>query len=198
MCPKDDWQNLALLTGANSGGKTTLLETLSFVVILAHMGLPVPASSAIVGKVESLHVLAKAGGTQSAGALEQTLEQLARVVSDPSPKFIFADELEAITEPGAGAKIIAGMLLAAERQSHTTTVLVTHLAPAIIEATRRDDLRVDGIEARGLDDQLELVVDRNPRRNYLAKSTPELILRRLHQRNSGLIEQLFGDILDSF
>ena len=195
---KDDRQNLALLTGANSGGKTTLLETLSFVVILAHMGLPVPASSATVGKVESLHVLAKAGGTQSAGALEQTLEQLARVVSDPSPKFIFADELEAITEPGAGAKIIAGMLLAAERQSHTTTVLVTHLAPAIIEATCRDDLRVDGIEARGLDEQLELVVDRNPRRNYLAKSTPELILRRLHQRNSGLIEQLFGDILDSF
>jgi DNA mismatch repair protein MutS2 len=195
---KDDRQNLALLTGANSGGKTTLLETLSFVVILAHMGLPVPASSATVGKVDSLHVLAKAGGTQSAGALEQTLEQLARVVSDPAPKFIFADELEAITEPGAGAKIIAGMLLAAERQTHTTTVLVTHLAPAIIEATSRDDLRVDGIEARGLDDQLELVVDRNPRRNYLAKSTPELILRRLHQRNSGLIEQLFGDILDSF
>ena len=194
----DDQQNLALLTGANSGGKTTLLETLSFIVILAHMGLPVPASSAKVGRVESLHVLAKSGGTQSAGALEQTLEQLARVVSDQSPKFIFADELEAITEPGAGAKIIAGMLMAAERQENTTTVLVTHLAPAILEATGRDDLRVDGIEARGLDDRLELIVDRNPRRNYLAQSTPELILRRLHQRNEGKIETLFEQILSSF
>jgi DNA mismatch repair protein MutS2 len=196
--PKGDQQNLALLTGANSGGKTTLLETLSFVVILAHMGLPVPAKSAIVARVESLHVLAKAGGTQSAGALEQTLEQLARVVSDEAPKIIFADELEAITEPGAGAKIIAGMLLAAEQQENTTTVLVTHLAPAILQATGRHDLRVDGIEARGLDEHLELVVDRNPRRNYLAQSTPELILRRLHQRNSGAIEALFGRILNSF
>ncbi len=195
---ESDQQNLALLTGANSGGKTTLLQTLSFVVILAHMGLPVPAKKAIVGRVESLHVLAKAGGTQSAGALEQTLEQLARVVSDETPKFIFADELEAITEPGAGAKIIAGMLLAAEQQVNTTTVLVTHLAPAILQATGRNDLRVDGIEARGLDEHLELVVDRNPRRNYLAQSTPELILRRLHQRNSGAIEALFGRILNSF
>ena len=88
--------------------------------------------------------------------------------------------------------------MAAERQENTTTVLVTHLAPAILEATGRDDLRVDGIEARGLDDRLELIVDRNPRRNYLAQSTPELILRRLHQRNEGKIETLFEQILSSF
>ena len=62
------------------------------------MGLPVPAKSAKVGRIESLHVLAKAGGTQSAGALEQTLLQLAEVVSNDNSKLILADELEAITE----------------------------------------------------------------------------------------------------
>ena len=65
------------------------------------MGLPVPASHAVVGQVEALHILAKAGGTQSAGALEQTLVELATVVSDPTPKLILADVLEAITDPGA-------------------------------------------------------------------------------------------------
>ena len=75
---KDDRQSIALLTGANSGGKTTMLELLAHCIILAHMGLPVPAKSAKVGRIESLHVLAKAGGTQSAGALEQTLLQLAQ------------------------------------------------------------------------------------------------------------------------
>ena len=196
--PKDDQQQLALLTGANSGGKTTLLELLAHTCILAHMGLPVPAKQACVGKVDALHILAKAGGTQSAGALEQTLVDLATVVSDPTPKLILADELEAITEPGAGARIIAGMLLAARAQKDTTMMLVTHLAPAIIEASDVDDFRVDGIEARGLDAELELIVDRTPIRNHLARSTPELIVKRLVERSNGHAKALFGDILKMF
>jgi len=196
--PKSDQQQLALLTGANSGGKTTLLELLAHTCILAHMGLPVPAKQACVGKVEALHILAKAGGTQSAGALEQTLVDLATVVSDPTPKLILADELEAITEPGAGARIIAGMLLAARAQKDTTMMLVTHLAPAIIEASNVDDFRVDGIEARGLDADLELIVDRTPIRNHLARSTPELIVKRLVEKSSGHAKKLFGDILTMF
>jgi DNA mismatch repair protein MutS2 len=195
---KEDQQSLALLTGVNSGGKTTLLELLAHTCILAHMGLPVPADSARVGQVDALHILAKAGGTQSAGALEQTLVELANVVSDPTPKLILADELEAITEPGAGARIIAGMLLAAEAQDDTTMMLVTHLAPAIIKATGRDDLRVDGIEATGLDANLELMVDRTPKRNHLARSTPELIVKRLVERSEGHAQTLFRDILMMF
>ena len=195
---KEDQQSLALLTGANSGGKTTLLECLAYACILGHMGLPVPAKSARIGKVEALHILAKAGGTQSAGALEQTLVELATVVSDPTPKLILADELEAITEPGAGARIIAGMLLAAEAQSDTTMLLVTHLAPAILAATGRDDLRVDGIEASGLGADLELLVDRTPKRNHLARSTPELIVKRLVEKSTGEAKALFGDILQMF
>jgi hypothetical protein len=39
--PRD--HQVALLTGANSGGKTTLLETLAQIAILAHLGLPVNA-----------------------------------------------------------------------------------------------------------------------------------------------------------
>ena len=196
--PKSDQQQLALLTGANSGGKTTLLELLAHTCILAHMGLPVPAKQACVGKVEALHILAKAGGTQSAGALEQTLVDLATVVSDPTPKLILADELEAITEPGAGARIIAGMLLAARAQKDTTMMLVTHLAPAIIEASNVDDFRVDGIEARGLDADLELIVDRTPIRNHLARSTPELIVKRLVEKSNDHAKKLFGDILTMF
>ena len=195
---KQDQQSLALLTGANSGGKTTLLELLAHTCILAHMGLPVPADRAKVGGVESLHILAKAGGTQSAGALEQTLVELADVVSDPTPKLILADELEAITEPGAGARIIAGMLLAARSQPDTCMMLVTHLAPAIIEASECQELRVDGIEASGLDSELELIVDRTPKRNHLARSTPELIVKRLVERSNGHAKALFGDILKMF
>jgi dsDNA-specific endonuclease/ATPase MutS2 len=77
-------------------------------------------------------------------------------------------------------------------------MLVTHLAPAILEATGRDDLRVDGIEAKGLDADLELMVDRTPKRNHLARSTPELIVKRLVERSDGHAKVLFGDILTMF
>ena len=193
----EDRQSIALLTGANSGGKTTMLELLAHCTILAHMGLPVPAKSAKVGRIESLHVLAKAGGTQSAGALEQTLLQLAEVVSNDNSKLILADELEAITEPGAGARIIAGMLEAAESHAGTCMLLVTHLAPSIIEAAGKE-MRTDGIEARGLDENLELIVDRTPRRNHLARSTPELIVRRLVERSQGDARNVFNSILGRF
>jgi DNA mismatch repair protein MutS2 len=193
----EDRQSIALLTGANSGGKTTMLELLAHCTILAHMGLPVPAKSAKVGRIESLHVLAKAGGTQSAGALEQTLLQLAEVVSNDNSKLILADELEAITEPGAGARIIAGMLEAAESHSGTCMLLVTHLAPSIIEAAGKK-MRTDGIEARGLDENLELIVDRTPIRNHLARSTPELIVRRLVERSQGDAKNVFNSILERF
>ena len=90
------------------------------------------------------------------------------------------------------------MLLAARAQKDTTMMLVTHLAPAIIEASNVDDFRVDGIEARGLDADLELIVDRTPIRNHLAKSTPELIVKRLVERSDGHAKSLFSDILKMF
>lgn len=198
VAPSGDRQPIALLTGANSGGKTTLLELVAHITLLAHMGLPVPAKNAFVGRIESLHVLAKSGGTQSAGALETTLVELAQVVCNDTPKLILADELEAITEPGAGARIIAGMLRAAQQQTKTTMVLVTHLAPAILEAYGGSGLRVDGIEANGLDEHLELIVDRTPKRNCLARSTPELIVRRLVERSNGSAKDVFTDILSLF
>ena len=142
--------------------------------------------------------LQKQVGHRAREPLEQTLVELATVVSDPTPKLILADELEAITEPGAGARIIAGMLLAAEAQRDTTMMLVTHLAPAILEATQRDDLRVDGIEASGLGADLELMVDRTPKRNHLARSTPELIVKRLVEKSEGHAKALFADILEMF
>ena len=59
-------------------------------------------------------------------------------------------------------------------------------------------LRIDGIEAKGLDEHLELIVDRTPQRNCLARSTPELIVRRLVERSSGDAKAVFGDILSLF
>jgi len=48
--PPPSGDRVSVLTGANSGGKTTLLETLCAVALLTSMGLPVPAAAAESGR----------------------------------------------------------------------------------------------------------------------------------------------------
>jgi len=197
VSPREDRDRIALLSGANSGGKTTLLETLGSVILLAHSGLPVPASHACVGLLDELHILAKVSGTQSAGALERTLKKLAEVLVSNNRKVILADELEAITEPGSASLILGGLLSASSENKDTNVLLVTHIGTAISEVMG-GHVRIDGIEAQGLDENMDLIVDRTPKRNHIARSTPELIVRRLAARSTGLTSEIFSDLLKRF
>jgi len=182
-------EGVRLLSGVNSGGKTSTLDLVALVTVLAHAGLPVPAEHARVERIDELHYHAKTQGTLDAGAFEATLRSFADLVTglgdDASGSgdedgttnaLVLVDELESITEPGAAATIIAGILEALDEQG-VTAVFVSHLAGDVIEAAEAD-LAVDGIQAEGLEDG-ELVVNRSPVKGTLARSTPELIVEKL-------------------
>jgi dsDNA-specific endonuclease/ATPase MutS2 len=168
--------DVTLLSGVNSGGKTSTLDLVALVVVLAQMGFPVPAESARLRRFSELHYYAKTQGTLDAGAFESTLRDFAGVVDGASDRLVLVDELESITEPGASAKIVAGILEALHEQD-ATAVFVSHLASEIRDAAGFP-VAVDGIEAVGLDDG-ELVVNRSPVKGRLARSTPELIVEKL-------------------
>ncbi|MDD4447223.1 MAG: DNA mismatch repair protein MutS [Methanothrix sp.] len=190
-CP----EKVALLSGVNSGGKTTLLDLISQITILAHMGLPVPAKACRLSLFEEFYYFSKSRGTLSAGAFETAMRKFA-VVENEKRKLVLADELEAITEPGASARIIACMLDELNRRG-CVAVFVSHLA----EDVRRyveTPVRVDGIEAEGLDENNNLRVSRSPRYNYLAKSTPELILDRLVRSTRGSEREFYARLLAKF
>lgn len=191
-----DVAGVTLLSGVNSGGKTSALDLVALVVILAHMGLPVPARGARVERLDELHYHAKTQGTLDAGAFEATVREfgdLVAAVGDDRSVLVLVDELESITEPGASANIIAGILEAlAERDA--TAVFVSHLAQEIRE-TATEDIAVDGIEAHGLEDG-ELVVDRTPVKGRLARSTPELIVEKL--AGEGNHERFYTSLLAKF
>ena len=197
---------VALLSGVNSGGKTSTLDLVALVTTLAHMGLPVPAESAQISRVRELHYHAKTQGTLDAGAFEATLRDFGALVegvdggaggdgaNDPAGGrvMVLVDELESITEPGAAATIIAGILEAlADRDA--TGVFVSHLAGDILDAADAD-LTVDGIQAEGLVDG-ELRVNRSPVKGQLARSTPELIVEKLADDADG---EFYGDLLGKF
>ncbi|MFB6188612.1 MAG: helix-hairpin-helix domain-containing protein [Halapricum sp.] len=185
---------VALLSGVNSGGKTSTLDLIALVVVLAHMGLPVPAERASVQRIDELfselHYYAKTQGTLDAGAFESTLREfgdLVTGVADDRETLVLVDELESITEPGASANIIAGILEALSERG-ATAVFVSHLAGEIRDVASID-LAVDGIEAVGLEDG-ELIVDRSPVKGKLARSTPELIVEKLAEDGDGFYHRL--------
>ncbi|WP_276273485.1 MutS-related protein [Haloarcula litorea] len=188
-------EGVTVLSGVNSGGKTSTLDLVALVTVLAHMGLPVPADSARVGRVSELHYHAKTQGTLDAGAFESTLREFGELVTDVTadrPVLVLVDELESITEPGAAATIVAGILESlADRQA--TGVFVSHLAEDVLAAADAD-LSVDGIQAEGLVDG-ELRVNRSPVKGKLARSTPELIVEKLADDGEA---EFYDDLLAKF
>ena len=98
-----------LLTGANSGGKTTLLETLAQISIMTQMGLPVCAYEARVQIVDEVYFFSKKRSLD-AGAFESFLNTFMPIVTLETDKLILLDELEAITELEAAVKIIASFM----------------------------------------------------------------------------------------
>lgn len=184
----------AMLTGANSGGKTTLLMTLAQIVIMAMMGLPVPAERSYVPDISKLFIY-KPKRKLDAGGLESFLKELlplAMKVDEDS--LVLADELEAMTELEAASRII-GIFLEELSARGAYSVVVTHMADEIGKFT---NCRVDGIEARGLDEKHNLIVDRTPVIGLHAKSTPELILRKLEARAKGEEKKIYSRVLESF
>ncbi len=191
---------VAVLSGVNSGGKTSTLDLVGLVVTLAHMGLPVPAESARVERVAHLHYHAKTQGTLDAGAFESTLRQFGELVAgveEDRPVVVLVDELESITEPGASANIMAGILEALD-EGPATAVFVSHLAREIQEAAETD-ITVDGIQAEGLVDG-QLQVERSPVKGKLARSTPELIVEKLAdgQRGDDVERAFYASLLEKF
>jgi len=183
--------DVAVLTGANSGGKTTLLETLCEVVLLAQMGVPVPADEARVSLFDDA-VFHRRHSSFNAGVLESTLRSVVPPLTEDGDALMLVDEFEAITEPGSAADLLHGLVtLTVERDA--VGVFVTHLADDLEPLP--ETARVDGIFAEGLDEDLELEVDYQPRFGTVGRSTPEFIVSRLIARSDGRDDRAGYDVL---
>lgn len=188
-------ERVVILTGANSGGKTSLLELVSQIVILTHMGFPVNAEKAWVEVLDEVFFFKRKRSVYGAGAFETALKSFVRALTGDGRKLILIDEFEAITEPGAAVKIIAELLKIAYEKGFYV-IIVSHLGDDL----RRElpFARVDGIEARGLDENLNLIVDRQPKFGVLGRSTPELIVERLYRTRRGREKEIFERVWRAF
>lgn len=165
----------SILTGANSGGKTTLLEHILQLISLFQLGLSVNGNVKMPIFSE-IYYFAKNKGSASKGAFETLLTQMSKI-RPGTQTLILADEIEAVTEPGAAGKIVASSADYFIKQN-CFLVIATHLGQEI-EKMLPQRARIDGIEAKGLDENFELIVEHNPVLGKLANSTPELIVEKM-------------------
>jgi hypothetical protein len=180
-------EKISVLTGANSGGKTTLLEMFLQAQVLTSIGFPINADSTSTIKFYEENIyLKKFTGTQGSGAFEQTIRNLVEILDSNTTKFLLIDEFEAVTEPGAAAKILINFLMELNAKN-INAIAVSHLGLEIkdyLELQKITSIRIDGISAKGLDENGDLITTHQPEFYELGKSTPELILKRIIQDES--------------
>ncbi|MBO8182284.1 MAG: endonuclease MutS2 [Archaeoglobus sp.] len=186
-------EKIVILTGANSGGKTSLLHLIVQIQLLAQMGLPVPAKFALTEVVEEIYLFGRKKTVYGAGAFESTLKNFTSALAKKGKKLILVDEFEAITEPGAAIKMLSAFLRIAHERGFYM-VVVSHMA----ENLKLDFVRIDGIEASGLDEKLELIVDRQPKFGVVGRSTPELIVERVYRLSRGDKRSILERVLETF
>ena len=169
----------SILTGANSGGKTTLLEHLIQLISMHQIGIPTTGNVELP-LFEEVYYFAKNKGSINKGAFENLLTQMSRI--KPGKRtLILADEIESVTEPGVAGKIISATAEFYIDQN-CYLVIATHLGHEIQKSIPKKT-RIDGIEAKGLTKDFELIVDHNPVLGRLAHSTPELIVEKMANSN---------------
>jgi DNA mismatch repair protein MutS2 len=123
---------ILVITGPNTGGKTVALKTAGVAVVLAWLGLPVPAAEgSLVGDIDSVFV--DVGDEQS---IEQNLSTFSAHVNNivsilktaGSNSLVLLDELGSGTDPQEGAALGIA-LLEAFKEKASLVLATTHHNP---------------------------------------------------------------------
>ena len=113
-------QRILLITGPNMGGKSTYMRQIGLIVILAHIGSFIPASSACLGPIDQIFSRIGAADNLAAGHSTFMVEmsETATILHHAS-----ANSLVLIDEMGRGTSTFDGMSLAWACVEHLSTQL---------------------------------------------------------------------------
>lgn len=155
----DSDARIAVLTGPNSGGKTTWLRAVGLAHVMAQAGLPLPATRARLSPIDALYTHFPAVETQH-GRLAEEAARLREICIAVTPhSLVLLNESLSSTTPGEAISL-AEAIIAALRAVGVRAVFATHLIDlaerlAEIEARTEGDSRlislVAGVQQTGDD-----------------------------------------------
>ncbi len=132
---------IAILTGPNSGGKTTYTRAIGQAQALFQAGLGVPGRAAQISPVDAIYTHFAAGERSELGRgrLAQELERLSAIFRSAGPhSLLLLNEPLASTDQ-VSARALGRDLLAGLRLLGARTLFVTHLHELVEDALALDD-----------------------------------------------------------
>jgi DNA mismatch repair ATPase MutS len=127
--------NIIFLTGANMAGKSTFMKSLGIALFLAHMGMPVPASSMIFSVRDAIYTTINLSDNLNAGASHFYAEVLrvkkvARELSLGKSLFVIFDELFRGTNVKDAYEATVALTSAFAGHKDSIFVISTHIIEA--------------------------------------------------------------------
>ncbi|MBN9385820.1 MAG: DNA mismatch repair protein [Chitinophagaceae bacterium] len=127
--------NIIFLTGANMAGKSTFMKSLGIALFLAHMGLPVPASSMVFSVRDAIYTTINLSDNLGAGASHFYAEVLrvkkvARELSLGKSLFVIFDELFRGTNVKDAYEATVALTSAFAGHKDSIFVISTHIIEA--------------------------------------------------------------------
>ncbi len=124
-----DGKELVIVTGANTGGKTTLLRSLGLAQLMMQCGMFVAAESFRANMCSQVftHYVREEDTTTKSGKLDEELDQFSQIVDQISPDaIVLFNESFSATNEREGSEI-ARQITSALLDRHIKVVFVTHL-----------------------------------------------------------------------
>lgn len=146
-----EFESLAVLSGANMGGKTSALKAVALVAACVRRGMPVPAQHAEIGLFTQIVWLGDEAVAREIGlsAFGREIAAVRNALGLPAGRcLVLLDEVARTTSPREGRALLIGTLRGLTARG-ATAVAATHL-DHVAERCSAAHFRLAGIDARFL------------------------------------------------